>query len=322
MGAIWRSGGALTFTANNDSAVSLSFATPIFLADEDLVHTINHASSPNGYFQQVLNGTANIQTLYLNGTTYSLNKESTVPWVAGTATAAINTVTSGNGSLVDAGEGKFLNYWIVATNDKNSPVKAIMGRVSYNSVTESMNEQFQDYGLPFLEFAPMYKVTLQTSGSYTGNVAKVRIVSVRTVSMRQSAANQTFKEPAHSELSNLGSDDHSQYVHISTARTISANHTFSGNNTFQGTQGFNNITVAGVGSHMVPTAASTYDLGSTTMAWRHVYTSDLHLSNEKHESGNVVDGTRGNWTVQEGADELYIINNKNGKRYKFSLEEV
>lgn len=322
MGAIWRSGGALTYTVNSDAAVGLSFATPIFLADEDLVHSINHASSPNGYYQQVLNGTANIQTLYLNGTTYSLNKESTVPWVAGTATAAINTVTSGSGALADAGEGKFLNYWIVATNDKNSPIKAIMGRNSYNSVTESMNEQFQDYGLPFLEFAPMYKVTLQTAGSYTGNVAKVRIVSVRTVSMRQSAINQTFKEPAHSELSNLGSDDHSQYVHISTARTITAAHTFSGNNTFQGTQGFNNITVAGVGSHMIPTAASTYDLGSTTFAWRHVYTSDLHLSNEKHETGNMVDGTRGNWTIQEGDEVLYIINNKNGKRYKFSLEEV
>jgi hypothetical protein len=321
-GAIWRSGGALTYTLNSDSAVNLSFATPIYLADEDLVHSIVHASSPSGYYQQVLNGSANLQTLYLNGTTYSIKQESTLPWVAGSSTAAINTITSGSGSLLDAGEGKFLNYWIVATNDKISPIKAIMGRVSYSTLTECFNEQFQDYGLPFLEFAPMYKVTLQTSGSYTGNASKVRIVNVRTVTQRQSAINQTFKEPAHSELSNLGSDDHSQYVHISVARTISAAHTFSGNNSFQGTQGFNNITVSGIGSHMVPTATSTYDLGSTTMAWRNIYTSDLHMSNENHEEGNVVDGTRGNWTVQEGEEHLYLLNNKNGKRYKFKIEEV
>lgn len=321
-GAMWRSGGALTYTLNSDTAVTLSFSSPIYLADEDLVHSISHASTPNGYFQQVINGTANLPTIYLNGTTYSQRVESTVPWGMGTSTAQINTITSGNGGLADAGENKFLNYWIVATNDIKTPIKAIMGRVAYSTLTECFNEAFTSYDLPFLEIAPMYQISLQTSGSFTGNTSRVKIVNVRTLTEHQSAANQNLKQTAHGELSNLNADDHSQYVHISNARTISASHTFSGNNTFQGTQGFNNVTVSGVASHMIPTAGSTYDLGSTTFAWRHVYTSDLHLSNEKHESGNIVDGTRGNWTVQEGEEFLYLINNKNGKRYKFSLEEV
>ena len=46
------------------------------------------------------------------------------------------------------------------------------------------------------------------------------------------------------------------------------------------------------------------------------------MSNESHEVGNSIDGTKGNWTIQEGDSELYIINNKNGKKYKFKLEEV
>jgi hypothetical protein len=46
----------------------------------------------------------------------------------------------------------------------------------------------------------------------------------------------------------------------------------------------------------------------------------LHLSNETKTEGNAVDGTTGNWTIQEGAEDLYIINNKSGKKYKFSLE--
>lgn len=74
--------------------------------------------------------------------------------------------------------------------------------------------------------------------------------------------------------------------------------------------------------HFLPRASSTYDLGSTTNSWRHVYTGDLHLSNEQHDTGNVVDGTKGNWTIQEGAEDLYLVNNKTGRKYKFNLTEV
>ena len=74
--------------------------------------------------------------------------------------------------------------------------------------------------------------------------------------------------------------------------------------------------------NVLPSVNAAYDLGSSTLAWRNIYTNDLHLSNEGHEEGNSVDGTKGNWTIQEGAEHLYIINNKTGKKYKFSLEEI
>ena len=35
-----------------------------------------------------------------------------------------------------------------------------------------------------------------------------------------------------------------------------------------------------------------------------------------------VDGTRGSWTIQEGDDNLFILNRLNGKKYKFNLTEV
>ena len=38
--------------------------------------------------------------------------------------------------------------------------------------------------------------------------------------------------------------------------------------------------------------------------------------------GNDVDGTQGTWTIQEGANDLFIINRVNGKKYKFNLTEV
>jgi hypothetical protein len=74
-------------------------------------------------------------------------------------------------------------------------------------------------------------------------------------------------------------------------------------------------------SDVLPATNGTQDLGSTGKRWANVYTGDLHLSNEE-KGGNDVDGTTGNWTIQEGAENLYIKNNKTGKQYKFALEEI
>ena len=51
------------------------------------------------------------------------------------------------------------------------------------------------------------------------------------------------------------------------------------------------------------------------------YTGDAHFSNEGSE-GNVVDGTTGNWTLQEGENNIYMINNKTKKTYRILLEEI
>jgi hypothetical protein len=73
---------------------------------------------------------------------------------------------------------------------------------------------------------------------------------------------------------------------------------------------------------LMPGTDNVRDLGSTTKRWRNLYTTDLHLSNEGKPEGNEVDGTTGNWTIQEGDENLYILNNKTGKKYKFALEEI
>ena len=74
------------------------------------------------------------------------------------------------------------------------------------------------------------------------------------------------------------------------------------------------------GGTFYPLSDNSYDLGSTSNRWRNVYTTDLQLSNEG--SQNDVDGTWGSYTIQEGEDELFLINRRNGKKYKFNLTEV
>ena len=72
--------------------------------------------------------------------------------------------------------------------------------------------------------------------------------------------------------------------------------------------------------HFLPSADNTYDLGSSGSRWRNVYTNDLHLSNKGHT--NDVDNTWGDWTIQEGESDLFLKNNRSGKKYKFNLTEV
>ena len=79
------------------------------------------------------------------------------------------------------------------------------------------------------------------------------------------------------------------------------------------------ITSAG---HLVPTADDSYDLGTSSLQWRNIYTGDLHLSNMTKDIGNIVDGSKGDWTIQEGSEDLFIVNNNSGKKYKFNLTEV
>ena len=70
----------------------------------------------------------------------------------------------------------------------------------------------------------------------------------------------------------------------------------------------------------VPYNHNSSDLGTSSHRWRNIYSADLQLSNEG--SANEVDGTWGNYTIQEGEDDLFLINRRNGKKYKFNLTEV
>ena len=72
--------------------------------------------------------------------------------------------------------------------------------------------------------------------------------------------------------------------------------------------------------NVIPNANNSKDLGTSSFRWANVYTNDLNLSNEGGK--NDVDGTWGSYTIQEGAEDLFLINKRNGKKYKFNLTEV
>ena len=77
-----------------------------------------------------------------------------------------------------------------------------------------------------------------------------------------------------------------------------------------------------VSGHILPGANDTYDLGASSNVFRDIYTGDLHLTNKFKEKGNMVDGTKGNWTLQEGENDIFMINNISGDKFKIKLDKV
>ena len=98
---------------------------------------------------------------------------------------------------------------------------------------------------------------------------------------------------------------------------------FKNNLYFRNTSGQNKIHIDQSGN-IVPAVNNDQDIGSSTYRWRNIYMQDLQLSNlaQKDTGGNDVDGTWGDYTIQEGESDLFLINNRNGKKYKFMLKEV
>ena len=69
-----------------------------------------------------------------------------------------------------------------------------------------------------------------------------------------------------------------------------------------------NVTLSG---DVLPSTDATQDLGSASKRWDNIFTTDLHLAND-----------RGNWTVIEEENYLTLRNNKTDKVYKLVMEEI
>ena len=77
--------------------------------------------------------------------------------------------------------------------------------------------------------------------------------------------------------------------------------------------------VVSAGKTFKPATDNSTDLGTTNERWRNLFVNDAHFSNEG--SSNSVDGTWGDWTLQEGENKIFMINNRTGKKYSLKMEE-
>ena len=163
---------------------------------------------------------------------------------------------------------------------------------------------------------------IKLTGTITGNqivtipdsIEKVYIINNNTTG----AFTVQFKTVSGTGPTFSTTDKGIKIVYSDGTDVIEASSTTLGNIT-TGTIASGEITATG---HILPGVNDTYDLGASGNVWRNLYTGDLHLSNESKSEGNILDGTKGNWTLQEGKDDIFMINNISGEKFKINLSKI
>ena len=163
------------------------------------------------------------------------------------------------------------------------------------------------------------KVKLVWRGTYSGsfNYVPDDVVYYVDSSVGSSyicVANSTGNAPSS------GGSLHASWNYLAKGQNVSSTSLKDGSGNVIVQASASAVTVT-AGKHLNPATTNTTDLGTSSLRWRNLYTQDLQLSNES-TGGNNVDGTWGNWTLQEGENDIFMINNRNGKKYKINLTEV
>ena len=163
---------------------------------------------------------------------------------------------------------------------------------------------------------------LKLTGTITGNVNVVIPDSVEKTYIVENATTGahtvTFKTNSGSGIT-FSSTDKGKKILYSDGTNVLEGVTSVGNLTTGTIAAIGAVTVTG---HILPGANDTYDLGASNNVFRDIYTGDLHLTNRFKEKGNVVDGTKGHWTLQEGENDIFMINNISGEKFKINLSKV
>ena len=156
---------------------------------------------------------------------------------------------------------------------------------------------------------------LSVGSETTNSNAGTQTLSVGSLAAGQSGGIQIWANPTNGNSfiqfgdGTASADQYRGYI----------NYTHSNDRLAFGTAGGNRFLIDNSGN-IEPGADATQDFGSASFRWANIYSADLQLSNEG--SANEVDGTWGQYTIQEGEEDLFLINRRSGKKYKFMLQEV
>jgi hypothetical protein len=172
--------------------------------------------------------------------------------------------------------------WIVATNNLNYPIIAIMGQRQDSSLSSAQNNNVWSSviltNLPSPEFRILYRLIYEVRDNYTNqyNAALRDIVDMRNVN--SSLGGATVND--HGVLAGLGDDDHYQYLHIVHDRIVTASHTFSGTtnlstihvSTLVGTDAnISTMNISTIGAMPIVSIVSTITESPIPSNWKPVY---------------------------------------------------
>lgn len=144
------------------------------LWDEDLRHTIIHASTPTNPFEQFLSLPAKIPVYYKIGSSSSpkwrrIDPTNFAVAYDGTNPIKYNKLDSGTWSLANAANGNYVISWILITNNRYHPIVAILGDKATNNIKDLLDQTPQNIKLNLFsnEYYFGYRLIFRTNTSYS-----------------------------------------------------------------------------------------------------------------------------------------------------------
>jgi hypothetical protein len=217
----------LNGNGSSDTHAKIDIADGTFF-DEDLQVDITHSATPTANtWEQVLQGNAEIPVFYRLNNHWVKDAATEFPMKQGTDRPRYNLNTAGTWSTPDVANNRFGVSWIIATNNLNEPVIAILGQDSYTDNGSAQAEFYASLdldGFPIVEFRPLYKIIYECKTSYT-NTPSARITDVidlrSVISSDQGVGTTPVSD--HGSMTGLADDDHTQY--LTDARHDALDHT-------------------------------------------------------------------------------------------------
>jgi hypothetical protein len=204
-----------TKDGSTDDQAYIDIADGTFF-DEDLQVDIVHSNTPTANtWEQDLQGPAQIPVFYHSGTTgWTYDAPTNFPLkYGGTPLPTYNLNSGGTWSTPEITSNNYGISWIVATNQLNYPVIAIMGQDFYTNLGDAEAVTWDSMNLddlPVVELRVLYKVIYRAAGSNTPGAYFVEVDDYRRA--LSSAASTAAAVVDHGNLTGLGDDDHPQYL--------------------------------------------------------------------------------------------------------------
>ena len=179
--------------------------------DEDLqVDVVSTATPSANSWEQDLSSPAQIPVFYLTANGWVRDDPTNFPFKMGASHPYFNDGTS----LTQIDTNKFGIAWIVATNNLNYPVLAIMGQAQYLNIGDAEAADWSELDLtdlPIVEMRPLYKYVFQTKDTYTNSV-KAALRGLYDIRRSEVAVQiSPMVSVDHGGLLGLADDDHPQY---------------------------------------------------------------------------------------------------------------
>jgi hypothetical protein len=295
-----------TGTGANNSDAQFDLGGGTFF-DEDLEVLITHSNTPTAdTWEQDLAGPSQIPVFYQSGNAWVRDTPTDYALKQGTARIKYNLFSGGSWTTPDVPTDTwYTTSWIIATNNINYPVIAIMGQSAANKISDEEPLTFGDLilnGFPVVEFRPLYKIIWQTDSGYV-NTPKAVIAGVYDIRQLVSSGGISGTTPVsdHGLLTGLGDDDHLQYVHVSENRSITASHTISGTLTISNT------------SNTALTVAGRLGVGNANPDYKVDVTGDINYTGTLRYNGSpisttqIVEGTNLYYTSERATQDAIVM---------------